>query len=488
MKQKNILLTIILLGLFLRLFKLGYHDLWYDEAISISLSNKYSIIWNPPLFYTILHYWMKLFGQSEFSIRFPSVIFSTLSIPSIYLLAKRLFNPKVGALAAIIMAISPMQIWYAQEARPYSAVLLFGIISTYFLIMAIKGAPRYWYYFVVTSILGLYTGEFYTVLLISHIILFFVHVLFYSDKKGIKNLMLSLLFISLCFLPWLNYYLHKFHSIKQGFWIPEPDVSSLVITFENFLVGYNLSQNYYFIADFLIIVLFLAAFKSIYKNRDARNNFYICLFLVIFPMLSTYIFSKLIVSIYLDRGLLIFSPCYYILLAVGIGHLSRKKTGFSVCIILCFLFIVAIKSFYQDYMPTPPKHHMGAFIKRPIKPLVKFIEQNSNPEDIVAFTNLSSRSPFRFYTNDKSRELYQFFDPELPSTNTNLPITETDWRIPKQKVPLLKAKRIWVIASNWTHDGGLDEQSESVKAYLDKKMTLTLAKNIDGVWVYLYQH
>ena len=281
MRQKIILFTVILVGLLLRLFRLGYHDLWYDEAMSIVLSNNYYNIWNPPLFYIILHYWIKSFGQSEFSIRLPGLLFSSLSIPSIYILGKTLFNRRVGTLAAIIIALSPFQIWYAQEARSYSAVLLFSILSTYFLIMVLKGTSRSWYYFTLFSILGIYTGEFYPVLLISQITLFFLYTLFYTDKREIKNLIFSFLFIFLCSLPWLNRYLAKLYFIKGGFWIPEPHLSSLVITLENFLAGYNLSQNYYFIVDFLIIVLFLAAFKSVYKNPRTRNDFYICLFLTV---------------------------------------------------------------------------------------------------------------------------------------------------------------------------------------------------------------
>ena len=71
--------------------------------------------------------------------------------------------------------------------------------------------------------------------------------------------------------------------------------------------------------------------------------------------------------------------------------------------------------------------------------------------------------------------------------NWNRPMKESEYTIPKHKVPSLEAERIWVIASNWSHDGGLDSQSESVKKYLDKQMRLRLSKNIDGVWVYLYE-
>lgn len=487
MKLKILLLIITLLGLLLRLFRLGYHDLWFDEAISIFFSGYYQRLWNPPLFYAILHLWIKLFGQSEFSVRFPALIFSTLSIPSIFLLAKSLFNPRIGVIAAAIIALSPMHLWYAQEARPHSVVLLFSITSTYFLIRAIRGKTIYWIYFIISSILGLYAGELYIFLLICHVVIFTIHVLFNPEKGRIKNFLLPLLLISLCFLPWISRYLYKLRLIQKGFWIPQPDIFSLMITFKNFLIGYNLSQNYYLIVFFLILILLLATCRSIYADRNARSSFYICLFLAAFPIIAIYIFSKLIVSIYLDRSLIMFSPYYYILLAIGIKSLFKRKMGFVVHLALCFLFIVGIKSFYQDHMPMPLKHHMGTYIKKPIKPLVEFIEKNLRPEDIIAFTNHSTQPSFVLYANDKTRNYYDFFDPELYDTDWNRPIEEDEYYIPKQKISLLKTRRIWVIASNWRHDGELDEQSKSIKEYLDKEMTLSLAKNIHGKWVYLYE-
>jgi hypothetical protein len=59
--------------------------------------------------------------------------------------------------------------------------------------------------------------------------------------------------------------------------------------------------------------------------------------------------------------------------------------------------------------------------------------------------------------------------------------------VPIQKINSLKMVRVWLVASNWRHDGGLDEQSESVKKYFDENMSQKLAKNINGIWIYLYE-
>ena len=81
---------------------------------------------------------MQIFGQSEFSIRFPALIFGVLSIFMIYKLGKVLFNLEIGLLSALILAISPFHIHYSQEARPYSLLMVLSLISTYYFVKFIK--------------------------------------------------------------------------------------------------------------------------------------------------------------------------------------------------------------------------------------------------------------------------------------------------------------------------------------------------------------
>jgi len=131
-------LAISITALALRLYHLGANDLWYDEVYSVLISRDSFSIWNPPIYFAVLHYWIKLFGVSEFSLRFPSLIFSVLSIPFVFLLGKTVFNRRVGFYASVIMCLSSFHLWYAQEARPYSLSVLLSIMSTYYLYRFLK--------------------------------------------------------------------------------------------------------------------------------------------------------------------------------------------------------------------------------------------------------------------------------------------------------------------------------------------------------------
>src|SRR6476620_1604729 len=81
--------SIVLLGLFLRLYRLDYQSLWDDEVFSLSVS-RLSIkqmhpilvadVVHPPLHYYMLHAWSKLVGSAPFQARLLSAIFGTLAI------------------------------------------------------------------------------------------------------------------------------------------------------------------------------------------------------------------------------------------------------------------------------------------------------------------------------------------------------------------------------------------------------------------------
>ncbi len=140
--------VIVLLGAALRLYNLTYHSLWFDEAISIrwaqsgvsrilEVSMKLVDDRLPPLYYLLLKWWGDVAGLSEFSARFPSVVFGTLLIPVVYALGRRLFGQRTGALAALLTALNPFLIWYSQEARMYSLAVLLGTFGVLCFVMAV---------------------------------------------------------------------------------------------------------------------------------------------------------------------------------------------------------------------------------------------------------------------------------------------------------------------------------------------------------------
>jgi len=84
--------------------------------------------YNSPFYYLLLGYWLKLAGTSDFSLRLPSIVFSFLSMPFIWLIAERLGSRKAAFISCFLYVFAPMAIFYSTEARVYSLVIFFSSI------------------------------------------------------------------------------------------------------------------------------------------------------------------------------------------------------------------------------------------------------------------------------------------------------------------------------------------------------------------------
>ena len=141
------LLAIILVASAFILPGLGHKSLWIDEADSVYFAEHPwpALLFqlcdpHPPGYYALLKLTITLAGASEFAVRLPSALAGILAIAALARLTRELRLPKVYAarlrirpwLPAALLALAPLQVWYAQEARMYALVTLLGLGSGIF--------------------------------------------------------------------------------------------------------------------------------------------------------------------------------------------------------------------------------------------------------------------------------------------------------------------------------------------------------------------
>ncbi|HEO71529.1 MAG TPA: hypothetical protein ENN80_09705, partial [Candidatus Hydrogenedentes bacterium] len=151
-----VLLAILLLGLALRLYQLGEQSLWYDEFISLSQTSQPDLLSclraerpaNPDMvhaYFTLQYFWANWIGDSVISVRLMSILFGVLAIALIYLLARDLFGPSGGAVAALCLALSSVHIYQAQEIRYYSLTTLMALCTAYTFLRVVRGGKWHWW-------------------------------------------------------------------------------------------------------------------------------------------------------------------------------------------------------------------------------------------------------------------------------------------------------------------------------------------------------
>lgn len=469
----------------LRFYRLGANDLWYDEVYSVLISRDSLAIWNPPVYFIILHYWIKLFGTSEFALRFPSLVFSVLSIPMLYILGKMIFDRRAGFYAGLIMCLSSFHIWYAQEARPYSLSVFLSILTTYYLFRFLKeGKLVQGGLYAFFTVAGIYSD-------ISHYYLFLLLIQLLAAVIFIKKNLYLRLFLVLCGVSLisalrLEFFISKFLYIKDGFWIPSPSLRSLIFTLENFNSGYNVPAWLYRFSDILVLAILAWSFVNYRKAQGKTMGLIVAGMLSFLPLGLAYVFSKVFFPIYLERAFIIFSPYYYLLIGFGINYISDRRMKIFILVSFLVISFAGLSGYYRNLMPMGAEHHNGVTLKKPFKPALRFIEDNFRNGDILMHTNSSPREIFGFYSRRKEIRQNFLFASQM---------IDSDWRRPYKPglgvfnvddLEYVNPRRVWVVSCDWQRGKKMDRNSEAVNSEMSGRYKLDLSLEFDGLRVYRY--
>ncbi|MFN8163520.1 MAG: glycosyltransferase family 39 protein [Solirubrobacterales bacterium] len=150
---------------------LGLQSYRHDEAVTAgrvlvsSLPGTMHRVWTsestPPLYYAVAWLWSQLFGVHEFGLRSLSALFGTATVPVSYLAGRELIGRRVGLAVAAIVAVSPMLVWYSQDARAYALLVLFCTTALVFFLRARRsGSSRDLAWWAAFSALALATHYF----------------------------------------------------------------------------------------------------------------------------------------------------------------------------------------------------------------------------------------------------------------------------------------------------------------------------------------
>lgn len=165
-----LLAAITVAGAALRISTMDVRSFWLDETTAVrqaawSIPNLFERMSNnvhPPLFHVLLHYWMLAFGRSEVAVRAFPMVWGIAAIPLFYWLGRTVYDRRVGITASLIVALSPFFVWYSQEARMYTMMLVFALVSTGALWKALEsGKARWWTTFALATAAGLMTQYFF---------------------------------------------------------------------------------------------------------------------------------------------------------------------------------------------------------------------------------------------------------------------------------------------------------------------------------------
>lgn len=136
----------------LRFSTLDVQSYWFDESVTV-IDILDPGLWDtlravvfeditPPLYFALAWLWTQPFGEGEVALRSLSALFGTATVPVAYLLGARLASRRAGLVLAALVAVSPLTVWFAQEARAYAVAIFFTALSLLLWLRALDERSR----------------------------------------------------------------------------------------------------------------------------------------------------------------------------------------------------------------------------------------------------------------------------------------------------------------------------------------------------------
>ncbi|HEX3621608.1 MAG TPA: glycosyltransferase family 39 protein [Acidimicrobiales bacterium] len=237
----------LVLGLVVRFATVS--ALWLDEAQTVAIAKlPLSKLPEglrhdgaPPLFYVLLHGWIRIFGDGNLSVRFLPGVFAVAAVPLAWVAGRRLGGRTVAWSAVVLLASSPFAARYATETRMYSLVVLLVLVG-YLAVMELLERPRSRRAAVgvalVTAAL-LYT-HYWSLYLLAVTGAIFVALALRAPspaRDGARRGLVAMAVGSLTFVPWLPAFLFQLQHTGTP-WGGSGRLRSMVDTVFSFASGY----------------------------------------------------------------------------------------------------------------------------------------------------------------------------------------------------------------------------------------------------------
>lgn len=334
-------------------------SLWGDEAWAVALAVKpvLKIIQivakdtSPPLYYLLLHFWLKIFGNSEVAIRSLSFIFFLSTVLMVYLIGQHLWDKKTGFIAALLVFTNPFLFNYAFEGRMYSLLALTSTLSVYFFL------KKHRLGFILSSVAALYTHHF------SIFIIFFEGLWRLSEiwRNPIKKILIAFsdfLIIGFLYLPWFCPLYYQTSLVASGFWLGKPTWEVFKETVQKFAVGSGM-ETIRRLAWWSVIATLLL------KNwlKDKKNSLFL-LGWFFTPLILTFLISQFFQPIFFDRYMLIVIPAGSLLIAS-----LRRKISF-IFILLTIILLAILNYQYFLHPIKKPFRELASYLKKEATDLI----------------------------------------------------------------------------------------------------------------------
>jgi mannosyltransferase len=389
----SILVAVVALAAGLRFFGLGSQPLWLDEGYSWwdahqSLKDLWSLVPqcdpHPPLYFVILKFWTDALGDGTVPLRALSACLGVATTIAV-ICAGREIDRRVGWVAGLLFALTPFQVEFGHEARPYS-LLCFGAALVAFGALRIARVSRLhsaggeqpeaslpparsaswlggawqkllgsgepatagWLSLFAGCVIVLWTNNT-SILIIAAVCTAFLLLLAldFRSRHLFKPLLLVVAVVILLWLPYIPTLLEQARGVESDFWIPKPE-------------GWRFANELRFVVS-------LNAFDAVWWacaalggglilmwRRGAWRQAILLGFLIAVPVGLNYALSMTIKPIFIARALIGIAPAVVIVTAAAVMLIKAPWMRYATLTAAVAAHAMALGLWYSNYQGKEP--------------------------------------------------------------------------------------------------------------------------------------
>ena len=409
--RRRLLVVLILIAFGRGVLGLGAKSLWWDESLSLhrarldlagivsnqitltdSIQQVITVDNHPPLYFLLLRLAIQLLGESEFALRFPSLAFAVLTVPLLYATARRLIPGRRGAglAAAALGALSPMYLWYGQEARMYTMVAFLSLLSFYLYIRAFFESNRSragWIAaYVGASALLVLTHYLGALLIIAE-----AAVLAIMLVRNRASRRLAMIAIGVLLVVSLGALLNASRTMpadtdQLGFrFVPLFELLRDVLNSFSLGLSVDVADWYVILIDLLFLLFALLGLGWLVRHE--RRAAWLLAGYLILPIVSIYLLSFVRPAYMNSRHLILATPAFYLLAGTGLAAgspIARANGGQRMsrmmpclwaaagCLLAAGIGYSTCNYFFDSRYSKDPHREWGAYLR-----------EHSRPGDVV---------------------------------------------------------------------------------------------------------
>ncbi len=369
-------------------------SLWRDEAFSVlAAAHPLSFIvtrlgFEPPVYYTLLHFWMLAFGDGEVSVRTLSVIGFLLATAVVIEWADTLYRKHwLAWYLPLFFFLNPMLLYYAFEVRTYAWYTFFATLTLF------AYTTKRWRLFMAGAILGFYTH----VYLLPYIGVLFLHWAWTNRTALGKHLTKPLsvpgaaaFFVTVAaMIPWLVKIFGELGRMKNSWYFPV-DLQLVKSVLGNMFLGYEGTPWYGW--KYTAVLSLVIALLSAYAFTDKRRRKQTVPFALFgFVPLAVIVIISFVKPLFVNRYLIPTTVAEVFVLVAALAAIRNKMLQKAAAVLL-MVFVLAFNWWY------PPHHAKPKF-----REAFEQINAVAKPDDIFLAANPINYLETLYYAKNRSK-------------------------------------------------------------------------------------